>query len=94
MRRFIRQGRRMLALALAVTLVCCLLCACQTDNSLSQTAQPEKSPQQVLDEHPIDDTHDAFLVDTQGKLGTLLVTTELDRTPTKDCDFILHMLVD
>lgn len=35
------------------------------------------SPQQILDEQAIDDTHDAFLVDTGGKLGTLLVTAEL-----------------
>lgn len=47
--------------------LCLLLCACQTD----------KSPQQLLAEQVIDDTHDAFLVDTGGKMGTLLVTAEL-----------------
>ena len=36
-----------------------------------------KTPGRVLIEQLIDDTHDAFLVDTQGKLGTLLVTAEL-----------------
>ncbi len=39
--------------------LCLLLCACQTT----------KSPQQLLDEQVIDDTHDAFLVDTGGNLG-------------------------
>ena len=58
--------------------LCCILCACQTDNALSEpTIQPEKTPQQILEEQPIDDTHDAFLVDTGGNLGTLLVTAEL-----------------
>ncbi|WP_300606382.1 XAC2610-related protein [uncultured Oscillibacter sp.] len=45
-----------------------------------------KSPEQLLAEQPIDDTHDAFLIDTGGKLGTLLVTAELDaESPVKDC---------
>lgn len=34
------------------------------------------SPEQLLAQQPIDDDHDAFLVDTGGKLGTLLVTAE------------------
>lgn len=33
--------------------------------------------EQLLAEQPIDDNHDAFLVPTGGKLGTLLVTAEL-----------------
>lgn len=44
---------------------------------LEQSVEAEKTPEQVLAEQLIDDTHDAFLVDTQGKLGTLLVTAEL-----------------
>lgn len=35
------------------------------------------SPEELLARQPMDDTHDAFLVDTGGKLGTLLVTAEL-----------------
>ena len=60
-----------------LALICCALCACQTDNALSQTTQPQKSLQQLLEEQPIDDTHDAFLIDTGGELGTLLVAAEL-----------------
>ena len=44
---------------------------------LEQPVQAEKTPEQVLAEQPIDDTHDAFLVDTGGELGTLLITAEL-----------------
>lgn len=49
--------------------------------------EPTKTPQQaLLEEQPIDDTHDAFLIDTGGELGTLLVTAELDEVaPAKDC---------
>lgn len=70
----------------SLVLIGCMLCACQKDNALSQTTQQKKSPQQVLEEQPIDDTHDAFLVDTGGKLGILLVTAELDeKTSTEVC---------
>ena len=41
-----------------------------------QSVQREMSPQQILEEQVIDDTHDAFLVDTGGELGALLVTAE------------------
>lgn len=42
------------------------------------SAPPEKlSPEELLTRQPTDDTHDAFLVDTGGKLGTLLVTVEM-----------------
>ena len=37
---------------------------------------PPKSAQELLAEQPIDDTHNAFLVDTGGRMGTLLVTAE------------------
>ena len=50
------------------------------------TGKSSTSPEQLLAEQPIDDTHDAFLIDTGGELGTLLVTAELDEeAPTKDC---------
>lgn len=47
----------------------------------ASSIQPEpvpfpKTPQELLEEQPIDDTHDAFLVDTGGRIGTLLVTVE------------------
>lgn len=63
---------------------------CQTDAVSS--GQPAKSPQQLLAEQPIDDAHDAFLVDTGGRLGTLLVTAELtaaykDEFGTQDITF-------
>ena len=60
---------------------------------LEQPVEAEKIPEQVLAEQLIDDTHDAFLVDTGGKLGTLLVTAELERTPTEDCDFTVRFVV-
>ena len=42
------------------------------------SAPPEApTPEQLLAQQPIDETHDAFLVDTGGRLGTLLVTAEL-----------------
>lgn len=67
-----------------LALICCMLCACQTNNTLLQTTQLKKSPQQILEEQLIDDTHDAFLVNTGGELGILLVTAELDeKTPTE-----------
>lgn len=58
---------RMLCRILLSASMCLLLCACQT----------VKSPRQLLKEQPMDDTHDAFLVDTGGELGTLLITAEL-----------------
>lgn len=35
-----------------------------------------KTAQELLEEQPVDDTYGAFLVDTGGELGTLLVTVE------------------
>ena len=52
-----------------------------------------KTPERVLIEQPVDDDHSAFLVDTKGQLGKLLVTTELERTPTEDCRFTVHFSV-
>lgn len=43
------------------------------------TGEPELSRdplEELLAQQPIDDGHDAFLVDTKGRLGTLLVTAE------------------
>ena len=78
----------------SLALIGCMLCACQTDNALPQTTQPQKPPQQVLEEQLIDDTHDAFLVDTGGKLGILLVTAELDeKTSTEVCRATIQFTV-
>ena len=52
-----------------------------------------KTPERVLMEQPVDDDHGAFLVDTGGRLGKLLVTTELERIPTEDCELTVHFSV-
>lgn len=54
---------------------------------LEPAMEPTKTPQQaLLEKQLIDDTHNAFLINTGGELGTLLVTAELDEeAPTKDC---------
>lgn len=52
-----------------------------------------KTPERVLIEQPVDDDHGAFLVDTGGRLGKLLVTTELERTPTEDCELTVHFSI-
>ena len=52
-----------------------------------------KTPERVLIEQPVDDEHAAFLVDTGGRLGKLLVTTELERTPTEDCELTVHFSI-
>ncbi len=45
--------------------------------SVPASTPPEApSPEELLEQQPMDDTHDAFLVETGGKLGTLLVTAE------------------
>lgn len=78
-----------------ITSLCLLLCACRADDPetvtpeyAAQSEEPDmlpeetaKKPEQVLLEQLVDDTHDAFLVDTGGELGTLLVTAELMRKP-------------
>ena len=73
----------LLAAALALALI-----GCQAEEptgtdsippepSPTVSAPPEAlTPEQLLARQPMDDTHDAFLVDTGGKLGTLLVTVE------------------
>ncbi len=83
-----------------ITSLCLLLCGCRADDPevvtpeyAAQSEEPDmlpdetaKTPEQVLLEQLVDDTHDAFLVDTGGELGTLLVTAELDEeTPTEVC---------
>ena len=53
---------------------------------LELTGKSSKSPEQLLAEQPKDDTHGAFLVNTGGDLGTLLITAELDEeAPTDIC---------
>lgn len=48
------------------------------------TATPEPTEEvETLWGFPIDDTHDAFEVDTKGKLGTLLVTVEMGEQNTE-----------
>lgn len=45
-----------------------------------------KTPERLLIEQLVDDNHDAFLLDTGGDLGTLLITAELDEeAPTDTC---------
>ena len=58
-----------------------LLCGCQKSEEVSSAPSPPPEPapktaQELLEEQIIDDTHDAFLVDTGGRLGTLLVRVE------------------
>ena len=55
------------------------------------SAPPEvPTPEELLAQQPIDDSHDAFLVDTGGKLGTLLVTAEMgERGPDPDPEWEL-----
>lgn len=83
--------------------LCLTLCSCGTYNAEDvipeQSVQSEMSSQQILEEQAIDDTHDAFLVDTGGKLGTLLVTAELaeqgkDEFGTRDITFSVWDLAE
>lgn len=57
---------------LLLALFALLLAGCGKEEPLP----PPKTPQELLEEQPMDDTHDAFLVDTGGRMGTLLVTVE------------------
>lgn len=66
---------------LLLTLCALLLGGCQGGETTSSVSAPPPEPapktaQELLEEQNIDDTHDAFLVDTGGRLGTLLVTAE------------------
>lgn len=51
-----------------------------TPAPMEESVPPEEPsrdpPEELLARYPIDDDHDAFLVGTEGKLGTLLVTAE------------------
>lgn len=64
-----------------------LLAGCRAEEPVGTTSvSPEPPPtasepvsappEELLAEQPMDDTHDAFLVDTGGRPGTLLVTAE------------------
>lgn len=63
-------------------LLCALLLGgCQRREQAPAGSVPPPEPvpktaQELLEEQIIDDTHNAFLVDTGGRLGTLLVTAE------------------
>lgn len=65
---------------LLLVLCALLLAGCQTSggevSSQLEPAPPVKTAQELLEEQPFDEDHDAFLVDTGGRLGTLLVTAE------------------
>lgn len=64
----------------ALVLCALLLAGCRQVEEGPASLPPEPVPQtaqELLEGQTIDDTHDAFLVDTGGKLGTLLVTAEL-----------------
>lgn len=57
------------------------------ESSPGASTPPETpTPEELLARQPIDDSHDAFLVDTGGKLGTLLVTVEKGEQD-KDTEF-------
>ena len=75
----------------------CALClfGCQRGAPPASSPTPEpvqKTAQELLEEQPIDDTHDAFLVDTGGRLGTLLVTAELGTEP-EEFDVSMRLVV-
>ncbi len=64
------------------------------------SAPPEAlTPEELLAQQPIDDTHDAFLVPTGGRLGTLLVTAEMgERGPNpnlewESCEYPVYLSV-
>lgn len=84
----------------SATLLALLLTACaqapQPSPSPSPvpTATPSPSPEPTPSEEPeelwgfpIDDTHDAFEVDTGGKLGTVLVTVEIEDVDPEEYHF-------
>lgn len=78
---------------LLLALCALLLAGCQRDGEddvpAAASLPPDPTPktaQELLEEQPVDDTHDAFLVDTGGRIGTLLVTAELG---TKQGEFEL-----
>lgn len=58
---------------LLLALCALLLAGCQRNEA---PVPPVKTAQELLEEQPFDEDHDAFLVDTGGRLGTLLVTVE------------------
>ena len=65
----------------SLILLCTLLCGCQAEEKVPAISAPPPEPapktaRELLEEQLIDDTHDAFLVDTGGRLGALLVTVE------------------
>lgn len=91
----------LLAAALALMLAGCRAEEPVGTTSVSPEPPPTASepvsapPEELLAEQPMDDTHDAFLVDTGGKLGTLLVTAEKgERIPESELgDFAVTLSV-
>lgn len=63
---------------LPLLLLCALLLVgCKAPAVSAPPPEPtSKTAQEILEEQIIDDTHDAFLVDTGGRMGALLVTVE------------------
>lgn len=75
---------------LLLTLIVLLLAGCQ--ESKEEPLFPPKTPQALLEEQPRDETHDAFLVDTGGRMGTLLVTVEMG-TKTGEFEYSMYLSV-
>ena len=65
------------AFILAAVLAGSLLAGCRQAEQPPAEGPEPMTAQELLAEQPVDETHDAFLVDTGGRLGTLLVTAEL-----------------
>ena len=75
--------KKQVLLVMSALLSLTLLCGCrgqsgpETSGSGASSSVPRsKTPQEILAEQTVDESHDAFLVDTGGSLGTLLVTAE------------------
>ena len=99
------MGTKLLLLALSALLL--VGCQAKPKGAVSSEGpaeagssfQPEPPPQpktvqELLEEQPVDDTHDAFLVDTGGRMGALLVTTELvPCEEPKELLYYLHLSV-
>lgn len=63
--------------------------------SSTPAPEPEPDPEEVTElwGFPLDDTHDAFEVPTGGKLGTVLVTVEIEESNDLDWDYYLTISV-
>ena len=79
-------------LLLAVCLMPALT-ACGAGPEASGVSVETKTPARILEEQLQDDTHDAFLVDTGGRLGTLLVTAELEEFDEALRESLVHFAI-